>query len=282
MGEIIIEFSEPPIQRLMQHVFDNYSEFDEFCEFTEDLEPAPVDVEGCVECHHQSYFDEGNPIYECDNFKRVYLVRYLARQFEQSDFVIKEHVLHHIEGKADLSAVSLGGGPAPEALALMNGLSSYEGDHNLFFDNIDCEASWEDIYHDLAHRFVKRVKNIKLKTGFNSSDVTSYVSDKQYDIVFISWLLSEMDEQDSSNVLDAARNLAAPLGHILVIDRDESSLVSRISALIGTAQGLALVEHQSKYIHSIVDFPPDIKATFSPDMGCDCAYWVLQIPPNDF
>jgi len=268
---------EAPIQSLMNYVFENYRELKDFCE----IEGKSKNDEECADCHHNSYFGRGNPKYECDNFRRVYLIRFLARQFEQTDFVIKEHVLGEIEGKTDLSAVSLGGGPAPEALALMNELSSCKGDYNLFFDNIDCEASWEAVYHDISLQFANYVVNVKLKTGFSCYNVDSYVSEKRYDIVFISWLLSDMHEQDSSNVLDTARNLAAPLGHILLIDRDESSLVSRISALVNAAQELTLVEHQSKYIHSIVEFPPDIKATFSPDMGCDFAYWVLQRSLDD-
>lgn len=283
MGEMIILPPEPPIQRLMQHVFDNYlSEFDEFCEFTEDLEPAPVDVEGCVECHHKSYFGEGERIYKCDNFKRVYLFRYLARQFEQSDFVIKEHVFHNIEDKSDLSAVSLGGGAAPEALALMNQLSSCEGDYNLSFSNIDCEASWEEIYHHISRQFASYIENVKLKTGFSCRNATSYVSEKRYDMVFISWLLSDMGEHDNSNVMDVARNLVASPGYVLVMDRDEDALVTKISGLINEAQGLTLLEHQREHVHSIVDFPPNIKDLFGPDLGCDFVYWVLTNQPNEF
>lgn len=278
MGEIITHFTEPPIQILMDYVFNNYRDFDESCEFTENLKPLPVDVEKCADCHRNSYFPGGNPIYECDNFKRAYLIRYLARQFEQADFLIKEHVLGKIEAKTDLSAVSLGGGPAPEALALMNGLSSCKGDRKISFDNVDCEASWEDIYHDICHRFVSYLENVKLKTSFTCCDVTSYVSRERYDVVFVSWVFSEIGEQGSSDVLELAKNLAVPLGYILTLDRCESPLVAKISALVDGVQGLTLLHHDSQHIHSIVDFPQDITDTFGPDFGCDFAYWVLQTP----
>lgn len=275
--EIVLP-SEAPIQSLMDYVFENYCELDEFCEIEEETK----DTTECVKCHRESYFSGGNPIYECDNFKRLYLVRYLARQFEQSDLLIRTHILHDIESKPNLSAVSLGGGPAPEVIALMNELHICGENYNVSFDNIDCEASWEPIYHDLAYRFAKRVKNVKLKTGFSASDVTSHVSAKQYDIVFISWLLSDMGGQDSSNVLEVAKNLATPLGYILIMDRDESPLIAKISALVNETRGLMLLEHDSRYVHSIVNFPPDITDTFAPDFGCDFAYWVLQSSPNDF
>lgn len=264
----------------MDYIFENYRELDDFCEFREDVGPVSVDVEECVDCHMRSYYPEdGNPMYQCGNFKRVYLVRYFATQFAQSEFVIKAHILRDVKGKADLSAVSLGGGPAPEALALMNELSSCEGDYNLFFNNIDREASWEEIYHDLAHRFAKRVENAKLKTGFSSSDVTSYVSHKQYDIVFISWMLSEMDEQDRPQALEMARKLVTPQGYILVTDRLEEAVVESISTIVGGTSGLELQRHDKvQGVYCGVSFPDDLKELFKVRLLGDIAYWVLQIP----
>ncbi len=67
-----------------------------------------------------------------------------------------------------------------------------------------------------------------------------------------------------------------------MIDRDESQLVAKISALVDRVQGLTLLEHEREHVHSIVDFPSNISDTFAPQYSCDFAYWVLQIPTNDF
>lgn len=275
---------EPPIQSLMDYIFDNYSDFDDFCEFTEDLEPEPVDVEECVECHKASYYDEGNPIYECTNFKQVYLFRYLATQFVQSDFVIQEHVRHLIDNKTDLSAVSLGGGPAPEALALMNELSSCEGEYNLFFNNIDYEASWEDIYHDVSHQFSNYIQNVKLRTDFSCHDITSYVSEKLYDIVFISWVLSEISEQqDILKVLKVASDLVTPQGCIIIMDSWESKVVENISSLVRKIAELTIQEHDERWTKNCgVQFPDDIREFFKVRLYCDTAYWVLQNSSDEF
>jgi hypothetical protein len=273
VGEIIIDFTESPIQSLMNYVFENYLELEGFCK----IEGESKNAKECGDCHHRSYFPGGNPKYDCDNFKRVYLLRYLPRQFEQNNFVIKEHVLSEIENKTDLSAVSLGGGPAPEALAIMDGLSSYKQEYDLFFDNIEREASWEDIYHDICHQFANYVEKVKLKTSFSCYDVTSYAPQRQYDLVFISWLFSDMRGGNSANVLQTARNLVAPQGYILIIDRYERALVSRISRFINVAKELTLVEHKIENVQSSVNYPSDIWTTFGPDPGRDFAYWVLQI-----
>ena len=61
-----------------------------------------------------------------------------------------------------------------------------------------------------------------------------------------------------------------------MIDRDESQLVAKISALVDRVQGLTLLEHERERVYSIVSFPPIIKDTFAPDFGCNFAYWVLE------
>jgi hypothetical protein len=274
VSEIVIDLTEPPIQSLMNYVFENYRKLKGFCE----IEGKSKNAVDCGNCHRNSYFGRGSPKYACDNFRRVYLLRYLARQFAQSDLVVREHVLREFENKKDLSAVSLGGGPAPEALALLDGLSSCKGDYSLFFNNVESEASWESIFHDISHQFAGYAKNVKLKTAFSCYDATGYAPQKQHDhdIVFISWLFSDIRGGDNAGVLRLAGDLVTPQGYILVMDRYENSLVSRISDLIDATQGLTLVKHETEHVHSVVDFPQDIVETFGPDFGCDFAYWVLQ------
>lgn len=278
MDEIIDRFTEEPIQSLMGYIFDNYCDFEDFCEIAK----KPVEVEECVECHRGSYYEKGSPTYECENFKRVYLLRYLATQFAQSAFLIRTYILDDIKGKMDLSVISFGGGPAPEALALVNEIGNRDENYEISFENIDGEASWEPIYYDLTHYFVDQVKNVKLKTSFNCSDVTNFTSSKHYDIVFISWLLSDMDKQNRPRIVELARDLVTPQGHILVTDRVEEAMVDDISTVIGESKGLNLQEHGELHRYWCgVSFPDELKDCFKFRLNSYTAYWLLRITSND-
>ena len=215
MNELTIRFGQEPIQLLIAYIIKNYMDFDDFCEFTEYENAVPVDVEECVECHKDSYYDEGEPTYACDNFKKIYLFRYLAAQFAQVSFVLRGHLPRFLEETSNLSAISLGGGPAPEAIALMNGLNSSKEKFKLYFDNVDSEASWDAIYNNILHEFENYITNLELHTGFICSDITNYVSEKKYDIAFISWVLSEMNERDRDRVIKVVRDLVIPEGYII-------------------------------------------------------------------
>jgi len=276
---ITINFSEPHIQSLMDdHVFKNYLKFDEHC----NINNKSISLEECGDCHYKSYLPNGNPKYNCDNFKRCYLIRYLSRQFEQNDFLIKTYISPDIKSRTTLSAVSLGGGPAPEALALMEWLDSSEIEHNLYFANIELEASWESIYRDICCQFSNYINNFKLKLGFIHGDANSYISNKQYDIVFISWLFSEMRGQNIGDILQVANNLVKPQGYMLIMDYHKRSLVEEISNLINITQDLTLLNHESKHkVHSIVNFSIEIKKTFGPHIDYEFAYWVIQRSLDD-
>ena len=161
-------------------------------------------------------------------------------------------------------------------------MDSSEVDHNLYFANIELEASWEGIYRDICCQFTNYIKNVKLELGFIHGDAKSYISEKQYDIVFISWLFSEMRGQNIGDILQVASDLVKPQGYVLIMDFKWSSLVEVISRLVEVNQGLTLLEHESRHkFHGTIDFPEDIKNIFGPHFTWESAYWVLQSCSDD-
>jgi len=261
----------------MDYVFENYCKLDELCE----IQGTRVSVEECVECCGGSYYG-GDSEYQCANFKKVYLIKYLAVQVAQIESLIEKYILHDIENKVNLSVVSLGGGPGTEIIALMNELNICAGNYNVSFDNVDREASWKPIYEDLASRFAKQMKNVKLKTSFITCDAASYNSDKRYDIVFVSWILSQVDERDRRKILKIAGGLTAEEGHIIVTDRLEPLLITNLSTLIKEIEGLTILEHDKLTDHCGVTFPEEIKETFEVRILLRTAFWVLQRSSNEF
>ncbi|MFC1874859.1 hypothetical protein ACFLY3_01705 [Chloroflexota bacterium] len=272
---VIIDLQESPLQKLMNYIFENYCELKEPCK----AKGFPVDTETCVKCVKDSWYD-GFRQYECDNFKRVYLIRYLAVQIGQITYPIKVSLLRYIKGIPQISAISLGGGPGTEAIALIDGLRICEGIYNITFENIDGVVSWGEIYNDLASRFEEQVENINLESKFVYCDVTCYKSGKLFDLVFISWVLSDMDKRkDWLKILEVAKNIVKPNGYILVSDRADDIIIRDISSTLREIGGLEIYREELPVSgHCGIVFPQNVKDTFGPRIGMGATYWVLRKP----
>lgn len=279
MDKVIILPPEPPIQTMMDHVFDRYRKLASICS----IKGIPADTKKCVRCCKDSYFG-GKSEYACDNFRRTYLIKYLAVQAEQIDWPIKTHLSNYISEKSTISAISLGGGPGTEAIALMNNLSG-DDNHELAHDNVDVAISWKTMYEDITHLFAEQIKNVKLKTKFVAYDLISatYDSDQLYDIVFISWILSQIDDQYKSMIMETFRKLVKPQGFVLVTDRTQKTLVENITTALNEVDGLFWIEKEEQLVHHCgVTFPKDIKDDFQVRIFCNSTYWLLQSSENDF
>lgn len=269
---MIIPFSIDPLKQLSAYVIDKYSEIKGLCQTT----GMYADVPTCVSCHSQSYYG-GTLKYQCENFKRVYLLRFLVSHTKQTCDLIEETIISDIAKSADLSSVSFGGGPGVEAFALMEQLSKRDGAYNLLFDNIDRESSWKPIYLDLVQAFSSWITKVKINPRFSQLDVTSKFSATTYDIVFVPWIISEMEDEVAQTVLTKARDLARPGRYVVITDRPESDLVGRVSAIVEKIQGWSLINGKAECVsYCGVQFPDEIRDAFWVQLKYSTAYWVLQ------
>jgi hypothetical protein len=270
--EIIINF--PLTFDLMDYVFKNYSELDTFCK----VKKTPVNTSDCVTCCSSSFYG-GISQYACLNFRKVYLIRLLAAQITQTQVPIRIHLINDLRDKSKISAISLGGGPGTEAIALMNELSSWGSNCHLEFVNVDNISGWKPIYKDLVNFFAEKTTNIKLNAKFMQFDVsiTGYKSDRFYDLVFISWILSHIPQLNRARVLRTARDLAKLHGHILVSERKEEAVVKDTSNLLKGISKLTLLELEKETSgHCGISFPDEIYDKFRVRVSCDSNYWLLQ------
>ena len=272
MAGITIRFTPDPKQQLIDYILENYSTLENLCKTTNN----PTDMSKCVECHIESYKYQGKPKYKCDNFKKIYLVRYFATQFAQCDFLIRAYLLTDIVKKSKMAVVSLGGGPSPELLALLNELQDRAGNYEISFLNLDGEPSWKTIYIDLANYFTK-AGNIIVRTAFNSVDITKYVSTSKYDIVFIPWLLSEIDKRNRKQIIELARDITISKGFVIITDRSEETLISDISNIINKTNGITLEEQAALHgLYCGVSFPDNIAELFKVRLKSYANYWILR------
>jgi len=267
-----IDFTPEPMQRLLDYVIENYLTIEGLCP-NSGLE---CDIAQCVPCCSENYFG-GTVRYDCFNFKKVYLVRFLISHTKQTCDLIRRTIVPDIAKIANLFVISFGGGPGVEALALMELLRHYDGRYDFVFDNVDRELSWQPIYQDLVQAFSGWVNNVRVTPQFSQIDVTEGFKAHEYDIVFIPWILSELDKEGRHRVLSRARDLTQPSKYVVVTDRPELDLISKISESITSIQDWELIESDTGFKGWCgAHFPDEIQKAFWVQLTYRTAYWVLK------
>jgi len=258
----------------MDHVFDTYSELDPLC----NSRGVKVDTDDCVDCCKDSYYGSDTQ-YKCNNSKKIYLIRNLATQIKQIEPALSQSLREDICGQNDIRVMSLGGGPGTEAIALMDILRDYANDFTLCFDNVESEYSWKTMYGDLTQNFASRISNVTLQTRFSSSDIETHAKTVTvpYDLAFVSWLFSLIKtSQEILSILNVLESLLREDGYLVIADRFEDKVVTRISSAIENADGLILKENDRQIQWCGVMFPDDVRDKFKVRLKADSAYWVLQ------
>lgn len=99
----IFKLSIPPLQQLADYVYNAYKEFEEHCY----VDGSDADRETCVLCHKKAYRPAGKPKYACNNFKRVYLWRYLSTHIAQNEYPLSIHVSKYLSKLKTVKALSV-------------------------------------------------------------------------------------------------------------------------------------------------------------------------------
>ena len=271
----MVTINFPPMQAFMDHVLDTYSELDPLCNSRGGV---TVDVDDCVDCCKDSYYG-GDTQYKCNNSKKIYLIRNLATQIKQIELALSQSLREDICGQNDITVMSLGGGPGTEAIALMDTLRDYANDFTLSFDNVESEYSWQTMYEDLTQNFVNRIRNVTLKTRFLPSSIETHVETVTvlYDLAFVSWLFSLIEtSQEILSILNVLGSLLREGGYLVIADRFEDKVVTRISSAIENADELILKENDRQIQWCGVMFPDDVRDKFKVRLKADSMYWILQ------
>jgi hypothetical protein len=276
VDEITVRFQNPK-ELLIGYINEHYRNFKDHCEISN----KPISIPDCVLCLKKSFYPPNRQHYECDNFKRAYLIGYYPTQFTQYEYLIREYLLPYITKKTNLTALSMGGGPSPELLALLNELHSSGIAHELSFFNVDREPSWKTIYLDLANYLVKINRNINLTAEFIPSDIINYSINWQFDIVFIPWVLSEIEENYRLYLIKHAIELTTTQGLMLLTDRVEDALIDSISNKVEKSDGIII-----ERIGTIsgmwcgISFPEETRNLYGIRCVSTAAYWVLKKTTN--
>lgn len=219
----------------------------------------------CPSCCGKQYFGGNQPRYDCEQKRRVYVVRYLpAYIYEnyQGFRLLPKNLITQNFSKNKISVLSLGGGPGSD----MAGMKKYLA----YLDNYDCpcqdfsmvrvdkEDGWDELSKKVNNLYSGGRNFNHWKIKLDVCEISQTLSKHKSDFVLISYLLSEIT---TSSQLDRfAQNLASCLTRdsiIIINDRDQEEVNHRIGAL---AEKVKLSQKRCGYItgHCGFTFESDI------------------------
>jgi hypothetical protein len=263
----------------MCEVYGSYSSLGPRCAATARCKSC---YDNCIKCHKKGHY--GNPRlrrYQCDNYKRVYLMRYMAAHVAIARNAIEtlDSYTEILEYSNHLRIVSLGGAYGNESIALLDVLSRTKAKPKATMFSVDIEESWKPYHDALVPSCAEHVGISDYACKFINKDATSKLeSNDPFDIVFVSWMLSDSDNVGRiDRLLENAMGLAADQRFIIITDRTENSLRKKIEEEIDALPNARTIACQN-FDTTPVGFsvPDEITEQFGPKLTGKTCYWVLQ------
>lgn len=185
------------------------------------------DAESCIACCHERYFNRNEIDYECDQFRKTYIMRFLPVHIHENYLAlcrIPTGVLDTIGQCETLNFLSLGGGPGSDIAAfkkyIEHGYFENMGTQRFHIFRVDREDDWNGLAARVINLF--RCGNYEVRhTKLHQDVLVPFTNQHNIHIVTLSYLISEIAEE-SIPVL--VRNISAVLADTAVIvinDRDE-------------------------------------------------------------
>lgn len=272
----------------MNDVYLDYSNLGQKCEDDNRCQMCRGDCAECQKCDWNMY--DGNTEharrYDCDNFKRVYMIRYMAAHVENAKIPLQkvDELSSFIAGSDVIRTVSLGGAYGNESIAVLDYLNDNGLAPAVRLWTLDKTPSWEPFHDHVVEGFASRTSISERLLGFISEDATRpaqimrIASSAPVHLAFVPWVLSEKGNDNLARaLLQTAIDLVGNWGFVIITDRTESKLVDKVNCLINQFHGVRIVYHERYCSRPIsVQIPPEIRVRFGPKCNAVTAYWVLQ------
>ncbi|QVM89592.1 hypothetical protein JYG34_16355 [Pseudomonas entomophila] len=225
----------------------------------------------CTECFSRQYFG-GNVIsYRCEEKRKLYVLRYLPVHMHENrsamDLVPPASVDRWLNtGK--VRVLSIGGGPGSDLSAVIDFLRERsDRPHylNVEMTRLDIQPLWEEIALDVVRRsahdiyFTLREVQADVLSAWPSNVL------RQYDIITISYLISEIAQADFEQFALQLQGHLAQGGALIINERPQENLqlsIDQIYASLGIDQFVK--DHNKRRID--FDYPEHAKALVGPKL----------------
>jgi hypothetical protein len=244
-------------------------------------QPCGGDLSGCVECHINSYpcCHDGS-LYECDNYARVYILRYVAAHVRMAQYPLVHNLelARVIRDRERVSMVSLGGAYGNETFALADLAHREKLGTKLIATSIDKSTVWRP-YHDwMIRRYLELSAMRTVDARFLQADVTKKTNTPLADIVYVPWILSEHSVSSSRReILQNALSMVADGGFVIVMDRVETALFQEIDGILSEFKSVEVVDRKDYvWMRTDIAVPDYVKKECGPKLSYRTRYRIIR------
>jgi len=244
-------------------------------------QPCGGDLSICVKCHRESYpCRQGRPLYECDNYARVYILRYVAAHIRMAQYpLVHNPELKRVIGARErVSMVSLGGAYGNETFALADLAYREKLNTRVTATCIDKSAVWRP-YHDwMIGRYLELSAMRTVAARFLQADVTKKTNTPQADIVYAPWILSERSvSAHRREILRNALAMVADDGFVIVMDRVETALFEEIDGILSEFRSTDVVDRNDYVcVRTDIAVPDCVKKECGPKLNYRTRYRIIR------
>lgn len=224
----------------------------------------------CFECCQNRYFNGNGINYDCVQFRKAYIMRYLPVHIHENYLAlcrIPHDVIDEIGQNETVNMLSLGGGPGTDIAAFKKYIQSG------FFDDrttrsfrivrIEREDNWNGFARRVIHLFA--CENFEIDHRKRHQSVLEMIREEGVHVVTLSYILSEIE---LGNIPDLTRNIARTLAEtavIIVNDRDEDEVREKAELLLESLQ-VGNFDSRNDREWCGVYYPGDIRDRINPKL----------------
>ncbi|ENK0806007.1 hypothetical protein ACTQ7D_000384 [Vibrio fluvialis] len=214
------------------NIFFNEVDFNSFAN-------CGVGKDDCVGCLSDNYFEATEINYDCENKRKLYVVRYLpvhVKEVQSALDLISSTRTNELLGKRVLNVLCLGGGPGTDSAAFNKWLVSKR-----LFDKksltkvnvvrVDRCEEWNAISPRIIKHAFPDDLDVNYKRSNNDLTKNNLNAGIKADLVIASYLLSEISLEDIPKVADNIMKNITDKATIVINDRNQAEVKQRIEKL---------------------------------------------------
>lgn len=227
-------------------------------------------AKSCFACCQNRYFNGRGIDYECDQFRKAYILRYLPVHIHENYLALRRiprDVIEVIGQNETVNMLSLGGGPGTDIAAFKKfvGLGHLDDMATRSFRivRIEREDGWNGLARSVHGLF--DCGNFEIIHRRKHQDVLVPFRQDNIHIVTISYLISEIDTENIPILAKNINRVLAGTAVIIVNDRDEEVVRTRAEVLFRNIGNCTFTSRNGRE-HCGEFFPDDLRDRVVPKL----------------